>query len=87
MHTQAKALDYEAMSREQRALAAIIREHAGGRRAEPPDKLLMRTQVTCTYCIVCALFSAFKLLVTQAHAHTQTSLVPCFKPAQSALAG
>lgn len=33
------------MAREQRQLAAIIREHAAGRRVEPPDKLLMRAQV------------------------------------------
>ena len=43
--TQGKELDYEAMGREQRQLAAIIRDHMAGRRAEPADKLIMRAQV------------------------------------------
>jgi hypothetical protein len=43
--SQGKELDYEAMGREQRMLAAIIREHTSGRRAEPPDRLAMRAQV------------------------------------------
>ncbi len=49
---QGKELDYEALGREQRALAAIIREHSAGRRVEPPDRLLMRAQVRlcCTHC-------------------------------------
>ena len=42
---QGKDLDYEAMAREHRALAAIIREHSGGKRVEPDDKLTLRTQV------------------------------------------
>ena len=42
---QGKDLDYEAMAREHRALAGIIREHSGGKRVEPDDKLLLRTQV------------------------------------------
>ncbi len=33
------------MARESRSLAAIIREHSGGKRVEPPDKLFMRAQV------------------------------------------
>ena len=33
------------MAREHRALAAIIREHSGGKRVEPDDKLTLRTQV------------------------------------------
>lgn len=41
----AKEPDYETMSREQRTLATIIREHAGGRRGAPLDKLIMRAQV------------------------------------------
>ena len=42
---QGKELDYEAMAREHRALAGIIREHSGGKRVEPQDKLVLRTQV------------------------------------------
>jgi hypothetical protein len=34
------------MAKESRSLAAIIREHSGGKRAEPPDKLMMRAQVS-----------------------------------------
>jgi hypothetical protein len=33
------------MAREHRSLAAIIREHSGGKRVEPQDKLVLRTQV------------------------------------------
>jgi hypothetical protein len=43
---QGKELDYESMAKESRSLAAIIREHSGGKRAEPPDKLMMRAQVS-----------------------------------------
>ncbi|KAJ9513997.1 hypothetical protein QJQ45_021078 [Haematococcus lacustris] len=42
---EGKDLDYEAMGREQRALATIIREHAQGKRVEPFDRLMMRAQV------------------------------------------
>jgi len=42
---EGKELDYEAMAKEHRALAAIIREQSGGKRVEPPDKLIMRAQV------------------------------------------
>ncbi|GFH06304.1 uncharacterized protein HaLaN_00911, partial [Haematococcus lacustris] len=41
---EGKDLDYEAMGREQRALATIIREHAQGKRVEPFDRLMMRAQ-------------------------------------------
>lgn len=48
-HPQGKDLDYEAMAREHRALAQLIREHGGGpgggRLVEPPDRLIMRAQV------------------------------------------
>lgn len=56
VHTQGKPLDYEAMGREQRSLAAIIREHAGGRRAEPADRMIMRAQVSTlsAECAQCA---------------------------------
>ncbi|KXZ41737.1 BBS9 protein [Gonium pectorale] len=47
--TEGKELDYEAMAREHRALAAIIREHGAGaaglRALEPHDRLVMRAQI------------------------------------------
>ncbi|KAL6763407.1 PTHB1 N-terminus-domain-containing protein [Haematococcus lacustris] len=46
---EGKDLDYEAMGREQRALATIIREHAQGKRVEPFDRLMMRAQVPAVF--------------------------------------
>lgn len=42
---EGKELDYEAMAREHRSLAAVIREHSGTKRAEPPDRLVIKAQV------------------------------------------
>ncbi|GLI70845.1 hypothetical protein VaNZ11_015856, partial [Volvox africanus] len=47
--TESKELDYEAIAREHRQLAQVIRDHGGGagggRLVEPPEKLIMRAQV------------------------------------------
>ncbi|GLC42379.1 Protein PTHB1 [Pleodorina starrii] len=47
--TEGKDLDYEAIAREHRQLAAVIREHGGGagggRLVEPPERLMMRAQI------------------------------------------
>ncbi|GFR41608.1 hypothetical protein Agub_g2332 [Astrephomene gubernaculifera] len=47
--TEGKDLDYEAMAREHRQLAAVIREHGGGagggRLVEPAERLIMRAQI------------------------------------------
>ncbi|KAG2488148.1 hypothetical protein HYH03_013291 [Edaphochlamys debaryana] len=47
--TETKDLDYEAMAREHRALARVIRDHGGGaggtRLVDPADKLMMRAQI------------------------------------------
>jgi hypothetical protein len=56
--SQAKEPDYEAMAREQRALAATIREHGGGapggggagQVASTAERLLMRVQVGVWAC-------------------------------------
>ncbi|GAX83403.1 hypothetical protein CEUSTIGMA_g10828.t1 [Chlamydomonas eustigma] len=42
---EGKDLDYEAMAREHRSLAAVIREHSGGARVEPASQLLLKTQI------------------------------------------
>ena len=42
---EGKELNYETMAREHRSLAAIIREHAGGKRVEPQEKILIKAQV------------------------------------------
>ncbi|KAG2452068.1 hypothetical protein HYH02_003104 [Chlamydomonas schloesseri] len=47
--SEGKDLDYEAMAREHRNLAQVIREHGGGgggvQRIEPMDRLIMRAQI------------------------------------------
>ncbi|GIM12857.1 hypothetical protein Vretimale_16089, partial [Volvox reticuliferus] len=46
---EGKELDYDAIAREHRQLAQVIREHGGGagggRLVDPPEKLIMRAQV------------------------------------------